>query len=334
MPKEIHQPKIETKALSSPNARYGFSGHHYGYPDVTPHYPPGLSQNTNTFLENPMANCDGLLDDSLFMRPRNSANEEQARVHGRKSHDRVEHMVRAPDVDGNAWIEEQKRLLLPTNPPTNEQLDVSAQAWLLGSEDKMVKDVKTMLLQSEHLALLPPGTKYWQQSSESQRTEIAPAMSASRHAPIGSERIPALNDSRTANTVKPTINGTSCLSSAIDPATSVNNDKEIRNRAAIDLMGPVMARLSSYRAGEDPGPLQRYSQPPAWCIDHSEAGRRSFFNDNWGDVPKRVGRDPRYQQTMHEGRSTYFEDPTPNYRREREGLSGYKPTPGWGMNRK
>ena len=242
-----------------------------------------------------------------------------------------------PEFDGNAWINEQKRLLLPKIPPTNEQLDEAAKAWLITAETNQGKSVKSILLRSEDLVPLPSGTRYWQeprQGQKSRQSQHFRTVSRSYQAPIGSERGPIHTVYREPNAFSSHLRNDTHSYASVNPGSSAMTNKDVRKRAAIDLIAPVIANLSSYRAGEDPSPLQRYSQPPAWCIDNSEAGRKSFFNDNWGDVPKRVGRDPRYQQTMHEGRSTYFEDLNPSGRRERETLPGYKPTPGWGMIRK
>lgn len=54
----------------------------------------------------------------------------------------------------------------------------------------------------------------------------------------------------------------------------------------------------------------RYARPAEWCIDNSQGGNQSFFGDwgAWGAPPPRVGRDPRYRPTFHEGRYTVFED--------------------------
>ncbi|MCJ1456480.1 hypothetical protein MMC28_006841 [Mycoblastus sanguinarius] len=88
-------------------------------------------------------------------------------------------------------------------------------------------------------------------------------------------------------------------------ATATNLTDEQR---AIDLMGPVIANLRSYVDGSKPDYFSRYSRPPEWCIDKSPEGNRSFFGGDWGVPPPRVGRDPRYRTTIHEGRPTYFEE--------------------------
>lgn len=53
----------------------------------------------------------------------------------------------------------------------------------------------------------------------------------------------------------------------------------------------------------------RFGQPPAHAIDHSADGNKSMFDKEWQQPPQRIGRDPRHQTTMHEGRPTLFMDP-------------------------
>ena len=337
LPPTVRQQEIETKTLSSPDEEFGLLGHRRGYSSMAPRCPPGLSQSTDPFHNVPISNHDGFWDDSLAVNSGNPAIEEHVRALGCKSAIWAEEQMPVPDLNSNAWIEEQKRLLLPKVRPTNEQLDEAAKAWLARAEGTMVKSVKDILQRSEGLAPLPSGTRYWEKYYELQKPQQVEHIrnaSCSRYAPIGSERTHARTISQAHDVTGSNTTNNSRSSTSGDLAASAMIDEQTRKRAAIDVMAPAIANLASYRAGEDPGPLQRYSQPPAWCIDNSEAGRKSFFNDNWGDVPKRVGRDPRYQQTIHEGRSTYFEDPNPVGRREREILSGYKSTPGWGTSRK
>lgn len=40
----------------------------------------------------------------------------------------------------------------------------------------------------------------------------------------------------------------------------------------------------------------RFKKPPAWCIDRSPEGNNSFFGEDYGAPPARVGRDPRYRE--------------------------------------
>jgi hypothetical protein len=65
------------------------------------------------------------------------------------------------------------------------------------------------------------------------------------------------------------------------------------------LLGPVFG--STLRlADQRPGPnnlamLARYAPGAPWTIDDSPQGNHSYFGEDWGPTPRRVGRDPRYQ---------------------------------------
>ena len=39
-----------------------------------------------------------------------------------------------------------------------------------------------------------------------------------------------------------------------------------------------------------------FRKPPTWCIDRSPEGNNSFFGEDYGAPPARVGRDPRYRE--------------------------------------
>ncbi|KAL8719540.1 MAG: hypothetical protein Q9225_003461 [Loekoesia sp. 1 TL-2023] len=78
---------------------------------------------------------------------------------------------------------------------------------------------------------------------------------------------------------------------------------EVINR----LMAPVMANLRSYTEENGPSYFNKFSKAPAWAVDSSADGNKSFFGEDWGKPPPRVGRDPRYRPTFHEGRYTVFE---------------------------
>lgn len=73
------------------------------------------------------------------------------------------------------------------------------------------------------------------------------------------------------------------------------------------LMLPALRTLMSYVDDASPGHFRRFARVPEWCIDKSAGGNQSFFGD-WGVPPSRVGRDPRYRPTFHEGRYTVFEE--------------------------
>ncbi|KAL8708097.1 MAG: hypothetical protein Q9220_006951 [cf. Caloplaca sp. 1 TL-2023] len=71
------------------------------------------------------------------------------------------------------------------------------------------------------------------------------------------------------------------------------------------LLIPVIGNLRNY--GEEAGYFNKFTPAPAWAVDSSADGNRSFFGEDWGKRPSRVGRDPRYRPTFHEGRYTVFE---------------------------
>ena len=64
------------------------------------------------------------------------------------------------------------------------------------------------------------------------------------------------------------------------------------------LLVPVLENLASYVQG----PVEKrrdyfcpWVKAPDWAIDRGATGNDSFFDDQWGQPPARVGRDPRYQ---------------------------------------
>ncbi len=99
-------------------------------------------------------------------------------------------------------------------------------------------------------------------------------------------------------------------------------EKRQNPNVANHLMGPVLGNLQSYvkdSAGPEVDYFGRFGQVPEWCIDNGPGNNASFFGD-WGVPPSRVGRDPRYRPTFHEGRYTVFD---PMVRRGvREGTVG------------
>ena len=77
------------------------------------------------------------------------------------------------------------------------------------------------------------------------------------------------------------------------------------------LLIPVLGNLQSYLAGpveNSANHFGRFARVPEWCIDKGKGGELSFFGEDWGQPPMRVGRDPRYMPVLHEGRYTVFED--------------------------
>ena len=72
------------------------------------------------------------------------------------------------------------------------------------------------------------------------------------------------------------------------------------------LIVPAITNLSTYLVSTDY--FGRFGRVPEWCIDQTPNGNLSFFGEDWGAPPPRVGRDPRYRPMLHEGRYTVFED--------------------------
>ena len=99
------------------------------------------------------------------------------------------------------------------------------------------------------------------------------------------------------------------LSSAVDGSDGVHVTKPVDDH---DLFIAALSQLQSYVTGPDaknPHRFGQYSgQVPEWCMDPRPGGNRSFFGDDWGAPPSRVGRDPRYRTTLHEGRYTVLEE--------------------------
>ena len=95
-----------------------------------------------------------------------------------------------------------------------------------------------------------------------------------------------------------------------EPAGDDENGEYIRK-----LLVPVLGNLKSYKS-ENNSAFNPFGPPPSWAIDHSPSGNDSFFSNNWGIPPQRVGRDPRYRAVQHDGRSSVFEDPTGRWPRE------------------
>ncbi|KAI9754117.1 MAG: hypothetical protein M1835_000921, partial [Candelina submexicana] len=82
---------------------------------------------------------------------------------------------------------------------------------------------------------------------------------------------------------------------------------DIANR----LLAPLLVTLQSYLSAppeSQPRQFGRFGVVPEWCIDRSPEGSKSFFGEDWGAPPLRVGRDPRYRPMMHETRYTVYEE--------------------------
>ena len=72
------------------------------------------------------------------------------------------------------------------------------------------------------------------------------------------------------------------------------------------LLVPVLANLKTYLSPG--GAFNKHGRVPEWCVDQGVGGNDSFFGEDWGAPPPRVGRDPRYQPVHHEGKFTVFEN--------------------------
>ena len=94
-------------------------------------------------------------------------------------------------------------------------------------------------------------------------------------------------------------------------STHSTNPKGSINPEVTDLLVPLLANLHSYvtdTSKQTGGYFGRYARVPEWCIDKGQGGENSFFGEDWGAPPPRVGRDPRYRPLLHEGRYTVFEE--------------------------
>ncbi|KAI9733283.1 MAG: hypothetical protein M1834_003367 [Cirrosporium novae-zelandiae] len=73
-----------------------------------------------------------------------------------------------------------------------------------------------------------------------------------------------------------------------------SNTADMTNR----LLAPLLGNLQAYLMGrpeDQRANFGAFARVPEWCVDKSEAGKTSFFGEDWGVPPKRVGRDPRYR---------------------------------------
>ena len=89
--------------------------------------------------------------------------------------------------------------------------------------------------------------------------------------------------------------------------SDVTNVPEYQEAGVVDtLIVPAITNLSTYLVSTDY--FGCFGRVPEWCIDQTPNGNSSFFGEDWGAPPPRVGRDPRYRPMLHEGRYTVFED--------------------------
>lgn len=173
---------------------------------------------------------------------------------------------------GNEYI---YSLAQPPKPATRSLADV--EAWW--NSDTRAQGVHRAAMTELDNALFrkePPGHRTTSDSFGS-LTSPASNRTGGSMAPIGSER-----------------------------STKVNN----ANNELAEMMKQVCVNLESYVVPSDKPQddyFGRFARVPEWCIDKSPSGNDSFFGD-WGVPPSRVGRDPRYRPTFHEGRYTVFEE--------------------------
>ena len=297
------------------------------YASVPPQYPPGLDPEfqkklAQGFSENMMHNRDGLYSESFASN------------------------------SGNAWIES---FVNPPPGPSKEQIERDAINFFNPPREKQ-DQIKNILLRESGLAPLPPAYDVqrvrpghpdyqWEFLKPKdpdlhkkpdvlvypQEPQHKPNFSGSNLPPIGSERRSA---SQTQNPPAPGATGPNSTLGGPFVLEVMSKDEQ-HKRQAIDIFSGLITTLHDYKAGDSGDYGARFSDPPAWAIDNGPGGNKSLFDPTWKEVPKRVGRDPRYQGTMHEGRMTYFEN--------LENLSGGdrpqrgrplgpndRPTPGWG----
>ncbi len=82
---------------------------------------------------------------------------------------------------------------------------------------------------------------------------------------------------------------------------------DVSNRLLIE----VLANFHGYLSGPPEaqrGQFGSFGAVPEWCIDKGVGGSTSFFGEDWGAPPPRVGRDPRYRSMLHEPRYTLYEE--------------------------
>ena len=90
----------------------------------------------------------------------------------------------------------------------------------------------------------------------------------------------------------------------------IGSERSAKSNDLAEMMKQVCINLESYVVPSENAQddyFGRFAPVPEWCIDKSPNGNDSFFGD-WGVPPSRVGRDPRYRPTFHEGRYTVFEE--------------------------
>ena len=94
--------------------------------------------------------------------------------------------------------------------------------------------------------------------------------------------------------------------SYLDDSSTIKRQQNGATDLAEGLLLPVLANLRTYLSSG--GHFDKHGRVPEWCIDQGARGNESFFGEDWGAPPPRVGRDPRYQPIHHEGKFTVFDN--------------------------
>ena len=84
---------------------------------------------------------------------------------------------------------------------------------------------------------------------------------------------------------------------------------EATNGATNSLLSLLYGALASY--AKEPFRrhyLSHFGDPPEWCVDKTIAGSKSFFGEDWGTPPSRVGRDPRYRPVVPDVRYAMYDE--------------------------
>ncbi|KFX93112.1 hypothetical protein V490_04998 [Pseudogymnoascus sp. VKM F-3557] len=64
-----------------------------------------------------------------------------------------------------------------------------------------------------------------------------------------------------------------------------------------NLFGTLLAYSDNVMQPTNRRAMSRFVQSPAWALDTSEEGKKSFFGDKWEAPPKKLGNDSRYQRS-------------------------------------
>jgi hypothetical protein len=89
---------------------------------------------------------------------------------------------------------------------------------------------------------------------------------------------------------------------------------ELEKKIPRELAAPLLdAAFGSLLAYAETGTASRknlsnFTPSPAWQIDESDKGNESFFGEDWGPPPKKMGRDGRYPGAFHDPRATHWEE--------------------------